>query len=204
MGPTDQRSQIRTFNVAPSWTHLIGSNTVFTVGAFVRHDQYNYYPSNNPFADLGPPSLQRETVSQLRFLTNAGARASVSYVKGINNIKAGVTYEQTVLTENDKLGIVDPTFNAPCLATAQPACSCGVPVAGFTDPFECAAWIPAETFVRTQFAAQLNLGVLSQLRSHTGCPFDLTRGGLRLPRPHRRERDRALRGGHDYEGKLVV
>ena len=84
----------------------------------MRHDQYNYYPSDNPFADLGPVNLQRETVSQLRFLTNAGARASVSYVKGIHNIKAGITYEHTFLTENDHLGIVDPTLNAPCLTPA--------------------------------------------------------------------------------------
>ena len=36
-------------------------------------------------------------------------------MKGIHNIKAGVTYQQTFLTENDTFGIVDPTFNAPCL-----------------------------------------------------------------------------------------
>ncbi len=36
-------------------------------------------------------------------------------MKGINNIKAGVLYEHTFLTERDSLGIVDPTFNAPCL-----------------------------------------------------------------------------------------
>jgi len=115
VGPADQRSQILTYNIAPNWTHLIGSNTVFTLGAFVRHDQYNYYPSHDPFADLAPGGLQAETVSQLRFLTNAGARASVSYVKGINNIKAGITYEYTFVTENDNLGIVDPSLNAPCL-----------------------------------------------------------------------------------------
>ena len=86
-----------------------------TLGAFVRHDQYNYYPSGDPFADLAPGNLQLEPSARLRFLTNAGARASVSYVKGINNIKAGIVYEQTFLTENDKLGIVDPTLNAPCL-----------------------------------------------------------------------------------------
>ncbi len=91
VGPTDQRSQIRTFNVAPTWTRLLSSNSVLTAGVFVRHDQYNYYPSDNPFADLGPPSLQRESISQLRFLTNAGARVSVSYVKGIHNFKAGIT-----------------------------------------------------------------------------------------------------------------
>ena len=32
---------------------------VFTFGGFVRHDGYNYYPSENPYADLGP--LQSET-----------------------------------------------------------------------------------------------------------------------------------------------
>ena len=111
VGPTDQRSQIRTYNVAPTWTHIISSFCVFTGGLFVRHDQYNYYPSGNPFADF-QPDLQSQTVGQLRFLTNAGARASVSYVKGINNIKAGVTYEQTFLTEHDSVGIVDPNFVA--------------------------------------------------------------------------------------------
>ena len=31
-------------------------------------------------------------------------------MKGIHNLKAGITYEQTFLNENDHLGIVDPTF----------------------------------------------------------------------------------------------
>ena len=30
---------------------VINTNTVFTLGGFVRRDQYNYYPSANPFAD---------------------------------------------------------------------------------------------------------------------------------------------------------
>ena len=54
VGPTDQRSKIGTYNVAPTWTHLINSSTVLTFGAFVRRDQFNYYGSDNPFADLGP------------------------------------------------------------------------------------------------------------------------------------------------------
>ena len=87
------------------------SNTVFTLGAFVRRDQYNYYPSDNPFADLGA-HLQQETVSQDRTLTNAGVRSDISYVKGIHNLKAGATYQQTFLDENDRFGIVDPTFNS--------------------------------------------------------------------------------------------
>ncbi|HYN16342.1 MAG TPA: TonB-dependent receptor, partial [Terriglobales bacterium] len=109
VGPTDQRSQIKTFNIAPSWTRLLSSAAVFTFGAFIRRDEYSYYPSHNPFADLSP-NLQLETVSQYRTLTNAGVRSDVSYVKGIHTLKAGVTYEQTFLTEHDRLGIVDPTL----------------------------------------------------------------------------------------------
>ncbi len=109
VGPADQRSKIRTFNIAPTWTHLVNPNTVFTLGAFVRQDQYNYYPSDNPFADFAP-DLQSESVGQNRRLTNVGGRANVSYVKGIHNIKAGITYEDTILTEQDSFGIVDPTF----------------------------------------------------------------------------------------------
>jgi hypothetical protein len=121
--PTDQRSQIRTFNIAPTWTRILSPDAVFTFGAFVRHDQYNYYPSPDPFADLGP--LQDETVSQLRFLTNAGLRSSVSYVKGIHNIKIGATYEHTFLTENDSFGIVNPGLlpGIGCPSATNPVCA---------------------------------------------------------------------------------
>jgi Carboxypeptidase regulatory-like domain len=110
LGPTDQRSQIKTINIAPVWTRLINSNTVFTFGAFVRKDQFNYYPSADPFADFSP-GLQAQTIAQDRKLTNAGLRSDISYVKGMHNIKAGIVYEHTFLTENDTLGTVDPTFS---------------------------------------------------------------------------------------------
>ncbi|MBV8832391.1 MAG: TonB-dependent receptor, partial [Acidobacteriaceae bacterium] len=116
LAPTDQRSQIRTFNIAPTWTHILNPNTVLTVGAWVRHYQYNYYPSPDPFNDLGP--LQDETFSQLRFLTNAGIRADVTYVKGIHNIKVGGTFQHTFLTENDTFGIVNPGLVAGCTTDA--------------------------------------------------------------------------------------
>jgi hypothetical protein len=108
LGPTDQRSQIKTFNIAPSWTRLLNNNAVFTLGAFVRRDQYHYYPSPNLFDDLSP--IQQETVAQDRTLTNAGLRSDLSYVKGIHNVKIGATYQQTFLDENDHLGIVDNGF----------------------------------------------------------------------------------------------
>ncbi len=124
----DQRAQIQTYNIAPTWTHLFHETTLFTLGAFLRHDTFNYYPSANPFADL------TETLSQRRKLTNAGIRSDVSYVKGVNNLKAGVTYQQTRLNENFNLGLTDPGVNSPC------ADSNGLPVGdpSLTDPSDCA------------------------------------------------------------------
>lgn len=116
LGPTDQRSQIRTFNIAPTWTRLLSKNAVFTLGAFVRHDQYNYYPSANLFDDLSP--IQQETVAQDRRLTNAGLRSDFSYVKGIHNVKLGATFQHTILRENDHLGIIDNGL-LPSLADAN-------------------------------------------------------------------------------------
>jgi hypothetical protein len=109
VGPADQRSQIKTFNIAPSWTRALSTDTVFTFGAFLRRDQYNYYPSANPFSDLAP-SLQGQTVGQNRTLTNAGLRSDISRVKGIHNLKVGATYQQTFLDEKDQVGVIDPTF----------------------------------------------------------------------------------------------
>jgi hypothetical protein len=114
VGPADQRSQIRTFNIAPTWTRVLNANTVFTLGGFARQDQYYYYPSDNPFADL-VPDLTLETVGQHRTLTDLGLRSNVAWAKGPHNLKIGATYSDTILTERDALGIVDPLANAPCL-----------------------------------------------------------------------------------------
>jgi hypothetical protein len=174
VGPTDQRSKIGTFNIAPSWTRLISSTSVFTLGAFARHDDYNYYPSGDPFADLGPPSLQRQSVGQNRTLTNAGMRSSISYVKGINNVKAGVNYEQTFLNENDSLGIVDPTYNAPCITfSADEGAYVAAPAPGVTNPAGCGGiyqpnMVTNPNAPNTPLFPNFNPVLL---------PYDLTRGG---------------------------
>jgi Carboxypeptidase regulatory-like domain len=160
VGNTDQRSKIGTFNIAPSYTHTIGNDSVFNFGLYVRRDQYNYYPSDNPLADLGPPNLQNQTIGQNRNLTNAGARTDLSYVHGINNIKIGATYSQTFLNENDTLSLVSSTFNSPCVNANN------TPQPGFTSPSQCAA-----------------AGLVSNDPSTGGTfnpvllPYDLTRGG---------------------------
>jgi hypothetical protein len=108
VGAADQRSKIQTVNIAPSFTRLISSATVLTTNYFFRRDGFNYYPSKNPFADRGAPDLQQESIAQQRSLANTGLRSDVTHTGGGNNIKAGVSYEQTFLDEHFQLGIVDP------------------------------------------------------------------------------------------------
>ena len=158
IGNADQRSKILTYNVAPTYTRTIGPNSVFNFGAYVRRDGYNYYPSSNPLADLGP--IQNESIAQDRSLTNAGLRSDFSYVKGSNNFKAGAFYSQTFLRERDALGLVNPTFNSPCVDGN------GNMLPGFANPSQCAA---AGAFSNDPSAGGSYNANLA--------PYDLTRGG---------------------------
>lgn len=180
MGPTDQVSKIGTFNIAPSWTHVLNTNAVYTLGAFVRRDDYNYYGSKDPFADLGPPSLQRQSVGQNRSLTNAGLRTDLSYVKGIHQIKAGAVYQQTFLNENEPIGIVDPTYNAPCITNVYGTSAVNiypwVAAPGLT-PADCPGVTgPLQANIASNPNAPGN--ALYPYYSTTLAPYDLTRGGV--------------------------
>src|SRR5208283_4296543 len=172
LGPTDQRNKILTFDIAPTWTHTLGPNAVLNVTGYVRRDAYNYYPSNDPFNDLGAPDLQRQTVAQQRTLLNAGAIANLSYTKGINNWKAGIMYEQTFLNENDQVGIIDATYNAPCLNGNA------VPVSGFTDPSQCAGAGYQPNIASNPNAAG---SAYYPYFNPVLLPYDLTRGGVLYP-----------------------
>jgi hypothetical protein len=152
VGNADQRSKIGTINISPTYTRIIGNHAVFNLGAFVRRDNYNYYPSGNPLADLGPANLQTSSISQDRTLTNTAVHSDFSYAKGIHNFKAGAQYGQTFLRENDNLGVVDATYNSPCLDAS------GNPVAGYSHLSNC--------------PNDVNPSYLPVL-----APYDLTRGG---------------------------
>ncbi|MBS1801784.1 MAG: TonB-dependent receptor [Acidobacteria bacterium] len=155
VGDTDQRSKIGTYNIAPTYTRIINNDSVFNFGAFVRHDDYNYYPSSNPLADLGPPNLQTSSIAQNRTLTNAGLHTDVSYAHGVHTLKAGLQFSHTFLRENDQLGIVEATYNSPCVDAS------GTPLPGYTDSSQC-----------TSGGAIANPSYLPIL-----APYDFTRGG---------------------------
>jgi hypothetical protein len=87
--------------------HTFNSSTVLSINPFYRLDTVKYFPSANPFAD------ETQTVGQQRRLNNVGVKADLAYVKGINNLKFGVQFQHTFLTENFQFGITDPSFNDP-------------------------------------------------------------------------------------------
>jgi hypothetical protein len=111
-----QHQQINTFNVAPGYSQVIGSRTLFTANAFVRQDHLTYAPSADPFAD------QPGSASQNRKLTNVGFKADVTYTTGDHNFKVGGSFNATKLDERFTIGFTDPTFNSPCLdASGSPS-----------------------------------------------------------------------------------
>ena len=154
VGNADQRSKIETFDIAPQYTRVVSQYSVFNFGPYIRKDTYNYYPSGDPLADLGPANLQTSSISQQRSLTNAGVHTDISYVRGINNIKLGGNYSQTFLRESDGLGVVDSTYNAPCTDLL------GDPLPGYANPVQCIGTVLPNAAYNPVLA-----------------PYDLTRGG---------------------------
>ena len=161
VGNADQRSKIGTFNISPTYTRIIGNNSVFNLGAFVRRDAYNYYPSGNPLADQGPINLQTSSISQYRTLTNAAVHSDFSYAKGIQNLKIGAQYGQTFLNENDNLGVVNAIYNAPCVDAVT-----DISLPGYAPSTGCAG---TDSIGNAVIANANYLSVLG--------PYDLTRGG---------------------------
>ncbi len=146
----DQRQEIRSFNIAPGYTHLFNNTTLLTANAFVRQDRVGYFPSNDMFDD------QPATLRQNRRLTNAGFKVDLAYSKGVHNLKTGFQFSYTPLSEFFQTGITDPLYNTPCVDAT------GVPILapGITDPANCSGGNVANP----SFSAGL-------------LPYDLTRGG---------------------------
>lgn len=205
VGPADQRAQIQTFNFAPSYTRVLNSSTVLTMNYFFRRDNFHYYPSKNPFADLGAPDLQQESIAQQRSLANTGLRSDITYTRAGHNIKAGATYQQTFLNENFQLGIVSPTLVADLGCTTPtgmpiPGTACETlhpydltaggsvyAFRGHSDVKELAAYAqdaitsgPWTANVGLRFDRYNGLSVASQVEPRLALSYDLKRSGTVL------------------------
>jgi hypothetical protein len=148
-----QHQRIDTFNVAPGYSQVLGSSTLFTANAFVRRDHVTYSPSPDPASD------ESGSVSQNRRLTNMGVKADVAHSVGGHNIKVGGSLSATKLDERFTLGFTDPTINAPCLAAdGTPSDNTSI-----RDPALCTGSVMPNPAFNPDFAS-----------------FDLTRGGSPL------------------------
>jgi hypothetical protein len=147
----DQRSQIRSFNIAAGWTHLINPSTLFTVNPFIRFDRSQYFPSATPLSDL--PA----TLSQSRYLTNIGFRSDIAYTRGIHNAKIGGSYWHTQLRESFNIALTDPAYNAICLDSEGGTVTAPQPISG--NQCNASGYQPNPAFIPNLL------------------PYDLTRGG---------------------------
>ena len=147
----DQRQRVMSYSFAPGFQRTVNAQTLFNVNAFVRRDQVNYYPSRDIFLD------NPATVSQRRYLTNYGVRSDLGYVHGAHNVKVGLQFTQTRLSEHFGLGITDPEYNAVCVnGDGDPQ-----HLPSVTDPAACAG-------LGFQANPDLQAGLVR---------YDLTRGG---------------------------
>ena len=159
----DQHQRVLTWNIAPGYQHTFSAHTLLTINPYIRKDQFNYYPSRDPFADF--PATQ----SSNRHLLNWGVKADVATTTGRNNLKYGVDLKQTRLLENFGFGVTDPGFDSPCID------STGTAIADptLTNPGQCAA-----AGYQANTADNPNVG--GTPFSPGLLPFDLSRGGRQL------------------------
>ncbi len=147
----DQQQHQHSFNLAPSLTRTLGSRAVVEFNGWFRRDAVQYDGSANPFDD------QPAVLSQRRTLTNAGAKATLSYAAGAQTFKAGLQETTTWLAEQFQTGLTDPAFNTPCFtAGGDPSGDTSL-----RDPSQCGGR-----------GLVVNDGFLPSL-----LPYDLTRGG---------------------------
>jgi hypothetical protein len=95
----DQRQRATTLSLNGGHAWVAGPRTVVNSNLWMRQDRVNYYPSRE-FTNDTPA-----TIASNRHLTNWGARADVSAVRGRHSLKTGVLLTQTRLRENFSLGI---------------------------------------------------------------------------------------------------
>ena len=158
----DQRQQVRSFNVAPGYTHQFNEASLLTANTWVRQDRVGYYPSVDRFDDL--PA----TLDQQRRLTSTGLKADYSLSKGRHTFKAGVQWQHTFLSEFFQTGLTDPAYNPICFDANGTA----VPGTLVTDPTLCSSVTVANEVNGTQVPYTANSNFQPGL-----LPYDLTRGG---------------------------
>jgi hypothetical protein len=204
VGPTDQRSKIGTFNIAPSWTHVLNTNAVFTLGAFVRRDDYNYYPSKRSFR--GPRATESsETVGKSEPHAHQRGASVRSLLRQRDSPNQGWSHLPTNISQRkrhrrDRRSDLQRTLHHCRVVTSSVNPFPYVAAPGLT-PADCpgntGAYQPNIAPIRTRPAMPFYPNY-----NPTLAPYDLTRGGVsvRFQWPHRREGTCFVRARQHHKG----
>ena len=99
-----QHQKITTFNIAPGYSSVIGSNTLFTANGFVRQDHLTTRPAPNPLDDTPAHGESGSHADE-----HGCQSRHVAITLGHHNMKFGGTISATRLHEQFTFGITDPT-----------------------------------------------------------------------------------------------
>ncbi len=114
VGSADQRSQIRTFNIAPVWTRMLNPNTVLTLGALRAPGSIQLLSERRSIRRFHARSAIRHRGAESPADQCRRPRQRVLRQRRSQH-EDRAQYEHTFITEKDSFGLVDPTGNAPCL-----------------------------------------------------------------------------------------
>ncbi len=123
----DQRSQIKTFNIAPSWTRVISQQHGLYSGRFCAAGRLQLLSQRQPVrrpwrAQLTKRNSESETHSyECRPPLGCLVREGHSQPEGGSHVRTDVS------ERDDPLGIVDPTLNAPVLMRPEVRYSLATP-----------------------------------------------------------------------------
>ena len=154
----------------------MGPNAVFTLGRLRSPGSIQLLSQQQSLRRSRPDQFRNNFAETAASPTPASA-PTIRRVKGIHNVKAGITYQQTFLNENDHFGIIDPTVASVNTRRQRQS-----------------VLQHAHRHRRSR----------NSVRHAASDRSDPRRQPLQFPRTHRRQRTFDVRAGHDHERHLVV
>jgi hypothetical protein len=91
-------------NVNAGWQKILSSSTVLEMNAFGRFSKYHL---------LSSPNDTPVTATSDRTLNNYGIAPTLSWTRGIHEVKMGVTLKRFPIREHFTMGLTDPADNDP-------------------------------------------------------------------------------------------
>ena len=109
VGNADQHSKIETFDIAPTYTRIIGSTSVFNFGPFIRKDSYQYFPQRaTRWRTWDRPTCRTKPLGSTGRLPMPGCMPICLTAKDDRPSRVACCTPILFCRERDSLGIVAP------------------------------------------------------------------------------------------------